>query len=314
MLIFIYYFIISLSLPINFKHVKESEAIWSIKQIKKVNVKTLISQDSIDIPTTFYQFSNLDNNLKKNITFLFLHGTDSSCLEWRFIMKKMSNNNINCVALDWWTGGWTERKHINDYLMVKGYNNSYSIIKNHIYSFCNQYLNNSKIILVGASLGGAIAIDFAYNFPELIYELILIDSGGISYKSPPPIIVSKLAHIVVAVKQIYQVLNNFLGDNKSKILGLHRNEPYYYQASLLYFLSGGIENQVNIKLIEKVKIKTSIIWGTNDYILPLKNAYEFEKKLDNCYLVSEIPNCGHCPHLEKPEYVFNILKQVWDNN
>lgn len=316
MLILINHLVIALNLPIKFKNINEPEAKWAINQIKKVNVKTSILENNIYTPTSFYQL-NYDEkyNNKKNITFLFLHGTDSSCLEWRFIMKKFSDsdNNINSIALDWWTGGWTDRKNIYNYLTIKRYNNSYAIIKEHIYSFCKQYLNNHSIILVGASLGGAIAIDFVNSYPELITELVLIDSGGISYKSPSPKIVSKLAYFVVFIKQIYQSINNLIGNQESKILGLHRNEPFYYQASLMYFLSGGIENRVNLELIKKIKTKTSIIWGSNDNIIPVRDAYEFKKILNNCYNVSEISNCGHCPHLEYPNKVYQILNEIWNN-
>tara|TARA_B100000780_G_scaffold207815_1_gene148074 strand:- start:69 stop:212 length:144 start_codon:yes stop_codon:yes gene_type:complete len=37
-------------------------------------------------------------------------------------------------------------------------------------------------VLVGASLGGAVALDFATTHPEAVSKLILIDAGGESFK------------------------------------------------------------------------------------------------------------------------------------
>ncbi len=34
-------------------------------------------------------------------------------------------------------------------------------------------------ILVGASMGGAAAIDFTLTYPEVVHKLVLIDSAGV---------------------------------------------------------------------------------------------------------------------------------------
>jgi pimeloyl-ACP methyl ester carboxylesterase len=39
-------------------------------------------------------------------------------------------------------------------------------------------------MLVGASLGGAVAIDFALNYPNWVRSLVLIDSVGFSGSFP----------------------------------------------------------------------------------------------------------------------------------
>lgn len=41
------------------------------------------------------------------------------------------------------------------------------------------------MVLVGASLGGAIALDFAYEFPEAVKKLVLIDAQGFIDGSGP---------------------------------------------------------------------------------------------------------------------------------
>lgn len=41
------------------------------------------------------------------------------------------------------------------------------------------------MVLVGASLGGAIALDFAHEFPEAVKKLVLIDAQGFIDGSGP---------------------------------------------------------------------------------------------------------------------------------
>jgi pimeloyl-ACP methyl ester carboxylesterase len=50
----------------------------------------------------------------------------------------------------------------------------------------------------------------------------------------------------------------------------------------------------------QINQETLVIWGENDQILGTKDADKFQKALPNNQLVW-IPQCGHVPHLEKPE-------------
>ncbi len=301
---------------IDHQNFNQPESIWAINNLKTIDLSLELNAKSYIIPTSFCQSMDQDKVLTngKIKTILFLHGTDSSCLEWRFLMNKLDKHNLNCVSLDWWSGGWTERKTISN-LLIKNKNlQPWDLISLHINTFCTSYLKQNKIILVGTSLGGSIALDFSSKYPELIDKLILINSGGISYKSPPPYIVSKLSYLVVSIKFIFQRLLMLLPDEKNRILSIHRGEPYYFYASLLYFLSGGIENRVNINLIKNINISSYIIWGSNDQILPLNDAYTFRKILPDCHDVIEVPNSGHSPHLDNPEFLYHYFLFLYKNN
>jgi pimeloyl-ACP methyl ester carboxylesterase len=50
----------------------------------------------------------------------------------------------------------------------------------------------AKATLVGNSLGGWIAVDFAIQHPEMVEKLVLVDAGGLSFDSAPPTINEKL--------------------------------------------------------------------------------------------------------------------------
>ena len=45
----------------------------------------------------------------------------------------------------------------------------------HLKAFLEQRLGGRPAIIVGASVGGAIAVDFAISYPQLVQQLVLID-------------------------------------------------------------------------------------------------------------------------------------------
>ena len=57
----------------------------------------------------------------------------------------------------------------------------------------------------------------------------------------------------------------------------------------------------------KIKIPTLIIWGKEDNITPIQDAYIMQKEIKNSEL--KIFNCGHGIYYEKPkEFIETILK------
>eukprot|EP00624_Nannochloropsis_granulata_P002202 evm.model.NODE_21189_length_12066_cov_21.074921.2 len=48
--------------------------------------------------------------------------------------------------------------------------------RKYLFGFWKHVLKGKKMVLVGASLGGAAAVDFAYTYPEAVEKLVLIDA------------------------------------------------------------------------------------------------------------------------------------------
>ncbi len=105
--------------------------------------------------------------------FLLLHGFDSSLLEFRRLLPLLAQNR-ETWAIDLLGFGFTERYPD---LQV-----SPKTIKSHLYHFWQTAIAE-PIILVGASMGGAVALDFALSYPEIVAKLVLIDSAGLA--NPP---------------------------------------------------------------------------------------------------------------------------------
>ena len=94
---------------------------------------------------------------------LFLHGADFSCLEWRLVMRPLLEAGIDCVALDWYSGGWTDRLPLNarlrraadalpeEYQKGGGEVTPWAIVRQHLQAFWAQELEGRQLVVVSRS-------------------------------------------------------------------------------------------------------------------------------------------------------------------
>jgi pimeloyl-ACP methyl ester carboxylesterase len=55
-------------------------------------------------------------------------------------------------------------------------------------------------------------------------------------------------------------------------------------------------------------IPVLLVWGANDMVLPVAQAYAAIRQLRNGHL-RVIPNCGHLPQVERPERFIEAVDQ-----
>jgi len=325
-------------LPAAAQEVSEPAAVKALGRIRRALVRVETAELSAEIATTFWRTDEYAKAASPKL--VFLHGADSNCLEWRYVAEKLGAQGIDCTAVDWWSGGWTDREAIRRRLTDGGPTvEPWTLIRQHLDAFLRGELGSAElgsaelaeegveeedasgedleegppIVLVGTSLGGAVAIDYAAAHPGRVRALVLIDAGGQSYKAPPPAIVQALAPGVVAAKAAaawVQSLAQAVRPDEDALIGaLHRNEPGWSAAYAAYLASGGYARQVGPPLIRTLRMPTLVIWGEADPILPLSDAFAFECDLPNCVGVERVRHAGHSPHLDDPEVVAAILSR-----
>ena len=64
-------------------------------------------------------------------------------------------------------------------------------------------------------------------------------------------------------------------------------------------------------LIPRIKQQTLVVWGDNDEILPKEDKFKFVDAIPNSNL-RIIAECGHVPHLEKPQELAFYIKEMHD--
>lgn len=242
---------------------------------------------------------------EKQAPILLIHGFDSSVLEYRRLIPLLSHQH-QVWALDLLGFGFTDRNPNLTY--------SPTTIKTHLYSFW-QTLIQEPVILVGASMGGATAIDFTLSYPSAVKQLILIDSSGL-IKQPlisklifPPLdywATEFLRNLKVrqGISKNAYFNSRFANEDALICAALHLHCANWDKALISLTKSGGYGSYGN--QLEQIKQPTLIIWGENDKILGTKFAPQFAEAIFHSKLVW-IKECGHVPHLEKPEITANHI-------
>lgn len=162
---------------------------------------------------------------------------------------------------------------------------------------------DEKVILLGHSNGGRIAINYAIKYPEKVSKLVLIDSAGIFHNELP----IRLKRIIF--KKISKVGKKFTtSDFLRKVLYKFAREGDYENAS--ENMKKTITDLINTDLrsvLGKIETPTLIIWGENDKITPLKDAYLMNKLIKKSKL-QVVKSARHSPFFTNPEEVIKIIK------
>lgn len=277
-------------LPSQVKLLREHTSIALAQSIKRQPIATPLSQQPI--ATTYVRQG------RKGTPILLLHGFDSSVLEFRSLLPLLAAQN-ETWAVDLLGFGFTER--------VKGITFDPLALKTHLYCFWKTLINQ-PVILVGASMGGAAAIDFTLTYPHQVQKLVLINSVGYSGSFPqgrflfPP-----LDFLAVEYWRQRKLQALFLGGISGNLepatleaircAVLHLEMPNWHEAMISFTKSGGYSDLAdNIDRIDK---PTLILWGETDETLGTSDAVKFQQAIAHSQLIWL--NCGHVPQLEQPQ-------------
>ncbi len=168
----------------------------------------------------------------------------------------------------------------------------------------NEYLKKykEKIILVGHSNGGRMAISYSVKYPDKIKKLILIDSAGIYHNDFP-----------IRVKRMFFKFLSSVGKKISKSNSLRKvlykfaGERDYEQANSN--MKKTMKNLISIDLkpvLNKIKTSTLIIWGGKDKITPLKDGI-LMKSLIKDSKIRVVDTAKHSPFYTHTSEVVNLL-------
>jgi pimeloyl-ACP methyl ester carboxylesterase len=290
-------------LPASVKQLTAADSIEFAADIQRVKIETSLISQPIQ---TSYVFQGTGG-----IPIVFLHGFDSSILEFRRIMPLIAVKQ-EVWAIDLLGFGFTERLVDCPF--------STASIDTHLYATW-QTLIQQPMILVGVSMGGAAAIEFTLNHPKTVHKLILIDSAGST--QPPKIgkfLVTPLANLAtkfLATPSVRQSVSEKAYFDKALATAdarlcaaLHLEMPNWSEALIAFTRSGGYGYVIN--RLAEIKQETLILWGDNDRILGTKPAQQFVDNLPNSRL-EWIASCGHVPHLEQAKITADLILDFIDS-
>ncbi len=171
---------------------------------------------------------------------------------------------------------------------------------------------NNKVILIGHSFGGRIAIKFAAKYPEKLKALILTGAAGIKHK---PAIKQQIFFILAkAGKAIFSLpFLNLLEKPAQKLLYRAAREKDYYAAR-------GVMRETFKKIIDedltgclgKISTSTLLVWGRNDRSTPLADGQLMSLKIESAGGRSKlkiIDDANHSLPYQIPEKFAKIVSE-----
>ena len=180
-------------------------------------------------------------------------------------------------------------------------------------------LGHDRATLVGHSLGGGVAMQFAYQYPEMVERLALVSSGGLGPEVTPILRAAALpgADLFIAATagpaaQIGSVIGRGLGaiglrpdtDVAEVARGYASLSDADRRAAFLASVRGVIGTGGQLidaadRLYLADGLPVLIVWGSRDPIIPVRHAEDAHRAIPGSRL-EILDDVGHVPQLEAP--------------
>ncbi len=190
-------------------------------------------------------------------------------------------------------------------------------------------LEVERATVVGHSLGGGVAMQFAYQFPDMVERLVLVGSGGLGREVSPLI---RSAALPFAEQVLPLLTARPLVDGVTAIAGLLGRVGLKPGADLAEISRGiaslgdterraafvrtvrsvmsprGQRVTANDRLYLAAETPTLIVWGARDPIIPVEHGLAAHVLLDDSRL-EIFEGAGHFPQLDDPLRFAELLRE-----
>lgn len=249
-------------------------------------------------------------------TLLLIHGMASSSRTWRYVMPELARTH-RVLAADL-PGHGGSAKPRGDYSLGAFAATLRDLLAE---------LKINRVTVVGHSLGGGVALQLAYQHPELCERLVLISSGGLGRE------VSWILRLLSApgAELVLPVVTPpFLRNWGARVRswlgsqGIHADrldeiwlafaslsDPATRQAFLRTLRSvvdlSGQSVSASKRLYLASHLPTLLIWGDHDPIIPVSHGRAAHEAMPGSWL-EVLEGVGHFPQVERPAAVVEIIE------
>lgn len=256
----------------------------------------------------FYRESGQGNPL------VILHGLYGSSDNWVSIVKELEKY-FRVINVDQRNHG--QSPHSPEH--------SYTLMGNDLLELFDE-LKFDRANIIGHSMGGKVAMSFAYEHPERLSSLVLVDIAPWSHlegNEQSAIIVSEHQKIIEGLKSI--PLNSLKSRNEADEILAHWVKGTMVRQFLLKNLKrendGSFSWKLNLSAIsdnitnmmegiaspdKKSEVQTLFIKGSLSNYIPNEKEESLSKYFTNSSLV-RIDGAGHWVHAEKPNEFINAI-------
>ncbi|WP_127717661.1 alpha/beta fold hydrolase [Halobacteriovorax sp. HLS] len=232
---------------------------------------------------------------------LLLHGICDSLHTWRHWKDGLVQSKFQFISID-----------LPGYGLTGQWNKSYTT-QNYI-DLINKFLQKLEIenvSIIGNSLGGYMAWNYALKYPNKVNKLVLISPAG--YPLDPPFVVhfgqdkfTRWLATTFSNQFIYKKISESVFYDASK-LSQYDNDRFYH-LSLIPGNAQAYMDTFNVILklskqvpnLKELKTPTLLLWGKEDAWIPYEQTSKWKEDVENLKHIS-YEKVGHVPQLEIPQ-------------
>ena len=251
-------------------------------------------------------------------TLLFIHGILGSQRQWSRLVDRLDDEHR--VLVPDLFGHGDSAKPLGDYSLSAHAAALRDLL---------DHLGIDRVTLVGHSLGGGIAMQFLYLFPERVDRLVLVASGGLG-REVNVILRSAtlpLAEQVLSVVASTPVLSRVevVGRAAARLgwrpgadldaiwrgftsLGDGESRRAFLATTRAVIDIGGQSISAHDHLESVQPVPILIVWGSKDRMIPAWHAISAQRAVPDCR-VELFEGAGHFPHLDDPDRFTSVLRE-----
>ncbi len=194
-------------------------------------------------------------------------------------------------------------------------------------------LGHESATFVGHSLGGGVAMQLAYQFPERCERLILVDSGGLGRDVSfllraatlpfSEVVLPVLAHTRLldagrAVSRMFGRVGLHAGTDMAELARGHASlsDPEARSAFINTLRTivdpGGQRVNATDRLYLAENIPFMLVWGERDPIIPVEHGLAAHALVPSSRL-ELFENAGHFPHVDDPQRFLDVVLDFIDS-
>ena len=249
---------------------------------------------------------------------VLLHGIGDSSGNWVELIDELSRD-FTVIAPDMLGHGLSDKPRA-DYSVAAYANGLRDLLG---------VLGLTSATFIGHSLGGGVAMQFAYQFPALVDRLVIVDGGGagrevtivlraLSTPLAPPMLLPLRLPFARAEFRLLIGLARLsglkIGVDAHEILRVMPGfDTAQGRSAFLRTLRAVVDwrGQV-VTMLDRCYLAagmpTQIIWGDRDGILPVDQAYRAHAAMPGSRL-EIFEGAGHFPHRDDPERFLRIVRE-----
>jgi pimeloyl-ACP methyl ester carboxylesterase len=255
---------------------------------------------------------------------LLIHGVGDKSASWEPVLAKLAQR-FTVIAPDLLGHGESDKPRA-DYSLPAFANGMRDLLA---------VLGINRVTVVGHSFGGGVAMQFAYQYPQLVERLVLVSAGGVEQDvsfalrlaakpmGSEALAMVRLPGALPVMRLVGRAVQTVLGSTKfgrdavdtvRLLEGFQDPQALSAFARTLRSVVDGRGQYVTMLdrsyLVQSIPVQ--IIWGQDDLVIPVSHARTAHAAMPGSRL-EIFENSGHIPHHDHPDRFVEVVERFMDS-